>query len=328
MKLYNCLILNNEIWTLELRIKYDLEVFDYIILAESNKTFSGIDKPFYYEKYKFLFEEYEDRIIYCKIYDLPEPIEGNFLGYGMKPIQSNRWPAEHYMRHQFKKFIVKNTNDEDFIYFQDLDEIQNNERLSMHILEGHEDDIVYNASFNYKCTLTKILYPKTQYPGNAPWFKSFVTTTRVIKQIDVHDYRKLSPSRSTHKEISYNLAELNKSKPTYWTYHIADGLKHDDALMDNVYSRYIVPVQNILFKDLERGLHLSSMAAHINRDLKLSCFSHNEVEHKKLTSNEMEKETDLIIERYYGTKIKIKLDEPLVKNFSFIYNTKFGEIYV
>ena len=324
MKLYNCLILNNEIWTLELRIKYDLEVFDYIILAESNKTFSGISKPFYYEKYKHLFKEYEDRIIYCKIYNLPEPIEGNFLGNEMTPIKSNRWPAEHYMRHQFKKFIIANTNDEDFIYFQDLDEIQNNERLSRHIFEGHEDDVVYNASFNYKFTLTQPLSADLE-----PWFKSFITTTKIIKQIDTHDYRKIHPYRSTFRtHKSFDLDKLNESKPTYWTYHIADGLKHDDAFMDNVYSRYIVPVQNILFKDVGRGVHLSHMTSHINKDLKLNCFSHNEVEHKKLTSSEIERETDLIIEKYYGTKMKIKLDEPLLKNFSFIHDTQFGGIYI
>ena len=324
MKKYNCLILNNEIWTLELRIKYDLEIFDYIILAESNKTFSGISKPFYYEKYKHLFKEYEDKIIYCKIYNLPEPIQGNFLGVDMKPVEFNRWPAEHYMRHQFKKFIVENTDDDDFIYFQDLDEIQNNERFKRHIYEGHEEEIVYNAMNNYKFTLTSL-----DCPTQPPWYKSFVATTKIIKQIDVHDYRKIHPFRSTHRNIK-DYAKLNESKPTYYAHHIADNLRHNDLFMDGVYSKYVVPVQNIIFKDDFRGIHLSAMTYHIDSKMKIDCFSHNEIKtgHDNLYSaSDLEKITDDIIEKYYDTKMTITPHDWLIKRFPFILKTKFGGMY-
>ena len=324
MKKYNCLILNNEIWTLELRIKYDLEIFDYIILAESNKTFSGISKPFYYEKYKHLFKEYEDKIIYCKIYNLPEPIQGNFLGVNMKPVEFNRWPAEHYMRHQFKKFIVENTDDDDFIYFQDLDEIQNNERFKRHIYEGHEEEIVYNAMNNYKFTLTSL-----DCPTQPPWYKSFVATTKIIKQIDVHDYRKIDPYSNIEGIKGY--AKLSESNPTYYTYHIAHELRHNDKFMDLVYSKYIAPVQNIVFKDLGRGIHLSAMTYHIDSKMKIDCFSHNEIKtgHDNLYSaSDLEKITDDIIEKYYDTKMSVILDNFLDERLAFIYDILYDQIYL
>jgi hypothetical protein len=70
--------MNNEIWLLEARIKYDLQWFDSIIIAEADSTHSGIKKPFFYEKYSYLFEEYKDRIIYVKINNLYPYIIDNF----------------------------------------------------------------------------------------------------------------------------------------------------------------------------------------------------------------------------------------------------------
>jgi beta-1,4-mannosyl-glycoprotein beta-1,4-N-acetylglucosaminyltransferase len=73
--------MNNEIWLLEARIENDLKWFDYIVLAEANTTYSGISKPFFFEKYQDIFTKYKNRIIYVKIDDLPKPYSGNFIGH-------------------------------------------------------------------------------------------------------------------------------------------------------------------------------------------------------------------------------------------------------
>ena len=63
MKVYDCIPFFDELDLLEIRLETLNDVVDYFVIQESNKTFQGNDKPFYYKENKDMFKKFEHKII-------------------------------------------------------------------------------------------------------------------------------------------------------------------------------------------------------------------------------------------------------------------------
>lgn len=59
-----CFAGEKEVLLIRLEELYD--IVDYFIIAESNKTQSGINKPYWFESYESEFDKFKDKIIYLK----------------------------------------------------------------------------------------------------------------------------------------------------------------------------------------------------------------------------------------------------------------------
>lgn len=71
-RIYDCFSFFNELDLLELRLEELYNHVDYFVIVEANKTFSGKDKDFIYEKNKRRFRKYQDKVIYVKINEMPK----------------------------------------------------------------------------------------------------------------------------------------------------------------------------------------------------------------------------------------------------------------
>jgi len=118
MKIYDCFTFFNELDLLEIRLNELNEVVDYFVIVEANKTQTGKDKEYYFEKSKSRFKRFEEKIIHLKI--------------NMPPTK-NFWVMENYQRDCILKGL-KNCKDEDIILISDLDEIPNKNKIK-NILE-------------------------------------------------------------------------------------------------------------------------------------------------------------------------------------------------
>lgn len=308
---YNCLLFNNEVWLLELRIKHDLEVFDYVVLCEGDKTYSGLEKPYYFERYKHLFEKYLDRIIYFKV-QLPKPTWGDFrstVSTGKSIfIKTNRWEVEHYHRSIFKEHICDIAGPDDLIRFSDLDEIQDNNEIRKHICE---DDITFYPYHNYPRVIT-------EQPEKKKWIAPFVTNARTLDKIQPGDYRKISGKMSK-----------------YAVYHICNErfLRHNDSKETPVYNKYELPIQDIKFPNKHAGIHLTNVTKHLNARDKAHSFSHAEMDTTLIAMHgrspnavEVEKNTENMISKYINTELMIKPHKHIpVKLFR---DTIFGGLYM
>ena len=66
VKVYDCFIFFNELDLLELRLETLDPYVDHFVISECDSTFSGEDKPFYFEENKEKFSKFLDKIIYIK----------------------------------------------------------------------------------------------------------------------------------------------------------------------------------------------------------------------------------------------------------------------
>jgi len=113
-------IFYNEIALLNYRLEILNEFVDYFILVESTHTFTGKEKPLYYNENKSMFEKFNKKIIHIIVKDFPYKYPNiNFA-------HKHQWQNEYFQRNcifrgiQVLKDKFKN---EDIILTSDVDEI-------------------------------------------------------------------------------------------------------------------------------------------------------------------------------------------------------------
>lgn len=112
--IYDCFPFFNELDLLEIRLNHLNDYVDKFVLVEMAKTFSGDDKPFFYEENKFRYKKFADKIIHIKVSDYPDS-EG-ISDY------DRCWQLENYQRDCIMRGLTE-AKDDDIILTSDLDEI-------------------------------------------------------------------------------------------------------------------------------------------------------------------------------------------------------------
>lgn len=81
-KIYDCIPFFNELDILELRLELLYDYVDYFVISECDSTFSGENKPFYFDDNKEKYKKYSDKIIHLKHYKTKDYLilENNYNG--------------------------------------------------------------------------------------------------------------------------------------------------------------------------------------------------------------------------------------------------------
>lgn len=108
--IYDCFTFFNEFDLLEIRLNELNYVVDKFVLVEATKTFSGLDKPLYFQNNKQKFNKFLDKIIHIVVDKYPS-ISGD-------------WVIENYQRNEISKGLI-NCKEDDVILISDCDEIPN-----------------------------------------------------------------------------------------------------------------------------------------------------------------------------------------------------------
>lgn len=131
--IYDIFSFNNELDMLELRLNILDPYVDKFVLVEADKTFSGVDKPLYYEENKERFEKFHDKIIHYKVLDSPTSFDDpncdqEILQMALNSSNVDRghicWLVEFFQKESIKKALV-DLNDNDICWVSDVDEIWN-----------------------------------------------------------------------------------------------------------------------------------------------------------------------------------------------------------
>ena len=112
MKIYDCFSYLDEDLLLNLRLNILNSYVDYFVIIEGNKTWQNNPKKLNFDIKKF--KEFEKKIIYIPVTDLPD---------GDNPYQ-----RENFQRNAISRGLI-DSNDEDLIIISDLDEIPDPKKI-------------------------------------------------------------------------------------------------------------------------------------------------------------------------------------------------------
>lgn len=155
--IYDCFSFFNELDILEIRLNILNEYVDFFVLGESEQTFSNKKKSLIYEENKLRFEKWNHKIIH-----VVHP----------KIDLTNSFEIAAYQKDNLKVGLL-NANDEDIIYFGDVDEIWKLKQI---------DDKVYNLKqLNYSYYLNN--------RSSEEWVGTIVSKYKNIKEGSFNHFR-------------------------------------------------------------------------------------------------------------------------------------------
>jgi len=149
-KIYDVFTLNNELDMLEIRLNILNDFVDYFVIIESTETFSGFEKPLYYDLNKERFEEFRHKIIHYVIKDTPVDFNDKNCDQKVLHMASNSdnvtrehlcWLKEFYQKELIKNALV-DLKDDDICFISDIDEIWN------YKIEYNIGDGIYKPKIN------------------------------------------------------------------------------------------------------------------------------------------------------------------------------------
>jgi len=232
MKLIDAFIFYNEEKMLDFRLNYYKDIVDYFVIVEATKTFSGLDKPLYFNRIKDKYKDkFKDTIIHYIVDEFPPDI-------------STAWDREHYQRECIHKALLKipKLRNDDWVQISDVDEISNRGKLQIILTDKNyssPDKIGYTLQFDlYTYNLTTKV--------NRYWYQPKLLRygelkNKVIKEIRItmpypvlrefgwHFTYFFSPEKIKNKIESFSHQEYNKEEFTNKD-HIEDCIKNRKSL--------------------------------------------------------------------------------------------------
>ena len=181
MKIYDCFQFFNELDLLEIRLNVLNDYVDYFVLAESTVTFSGLDKPLYYQENKDRFEKFNDKIIHLVIDNTPD---------------GNPFERDVFQKNSIIRGLTE-CSDDDIIIASDLDEIPDPEVIEQ-LVQNCEDGKVYHFAqdlFYYYLNLKEVSGSLLSYTGEfnnveeKKWLGSKMCKYGFLKQHTVNGLR-------------------------------------------------------------------------------------------------------------------------------------------
>jgi len=162
-KIYDCFLFFNEFEVLKIRFAELYDHVDYFVIAEATETFQGSPKPLYFQEYRHLYSQYEDKIIYI-------PLEKHYE-------TTNPWHRETYQRNLLLRGLKK-CESTDLILLSDLDEIPKAGTITQieQILET--EDVVFVEHRVYRYHLNRF------DPLVSPWLGTVASYYLTFRQSD------------------------------------------------------------------------------------------------------------------------------------------------
>ena len=269
MKIIDTFLFYNEEKLLDYRLNYYKGFVDYFVIVEATKTFSGLDKPLYFENIKHKYSHLNN-IIHVIVDDMPSSITINFDNSIIAP--STNWEREFYQRNYIKKALqsITDISSEDWIMINDVDEFPNRDKL--YTVQHSEyfssiDKVGYTLEFDmYYYNLTSKL--------NNKWYKAKLLRYHIAKNTDLNTARDsllypnliefgwhfsyfFSPEMIKNKIQAFSHQEFNEDKYTNKD-HLEECIKNGKSLfyLDSSRTEVIIHTPVETNTNLPQNYHL------------------------------------------------------------------------
>lgn len=220
MKIIDVFPFFNELDILEIRLNVLDPYVDCFILSEATKTFSGIDKPLYYQENKNRFEKFNHKIIHNIVEDTTPP-------------ELHPYQRDVFQKDNIKKIILKNISDDDIIIWSDIDEVPNPEAIQDLSSYFEQNAIFHFAQENCMGYLNLVeiggiiraMVPDWDYEDRPRWLGTKVFGKSILKKYT------LSELRSKHEsEKNYRIFPGG----WHWSYVGSEGLSVEERVLKKI----------------------------------------------------------------------------------------------
>lgn len=134
-KIVDGFVFYNELNLLQFKLHELNETVDHFVIVEATKTFSGKDKPLFFQENKHLFKPFLHKIVHVIVNDIPET--------------DDPWTREKHQRNAIKRGLTAlNLSPDDIFILSDCDEIADSETLKKY----------RDQKIDYICALEQDLY--------------------------------------------------------------------------------------------------------------------------------------------------------------------------
>lgn len=173
--IYDCFTYNGEADLLEIRFNILSPLVDKFVIVEGWETFSGNPKPLYWIEAGDRFEQWKDKVVYHVVNEysdeeiISQIIERDY-------VDANAFKRAFYQKESIRKVLESlNPDDEDIIYYGDVDEVWKPKHADM-------DDKVYKLR-----QLAYSYYLNNRSPED--WRGTIVTKWKNLKGQCLNDMR-------------------------------------------------------------------------------------------------------------------------------------------
>lgn len=218
-KIVDCISFNGEFDLLEIRLNILSDYVDEFIIVEATTTFSGKDKPLYYEKEKVRYKKWEHKIKYHIV--RPEDEEKYVAMANASP---NTRGAEHWKKEFCQKECIKDAlihlKDDDIVFVGDCDEIWDKSALEIDYMQKLKLR-VYTYYLNNR--------------SNEEFWGGIICRYYVIKKECLNHLRTTTSktdsyygshftSQGGYEEVKRKLSD-SYTRESYWTNEVENNLK-------------------------------------------------------------------------------------------------------
>jgi beta-1,4-mannosyl-glycoprotein beta-1,4-N-acetylglucosaminyltransferase len=115
-RIFDVFPFNGEFTLLELKLRQTADWVDTFVIIEAGKTFTGQDKPLYFQERRDQFSDYADKIVHIVVPSFPEHVD-------------TAWAREFHQRDQGVRGLIGRATPDDWVIVSDVDEMVRREAL-------------------------------------------------------------------------------------------------------------------------------------------------------------------------------------------------------
>ena len=220
MKVIDVFPFFNELDILEIRLNILDPYVDCFILSEATKTFSGLDKPLYYQENKDRFEKFNHKIIHNIVEDTTPP-------------ELHPYQRDVFQKDNIKKIILKNISDDDIIIWSDVDEVPNPEAIQDLSSYFQQNAIFHFAQENCMGYLNLVeiggiiraMVPDWDYEDRPRWLGTKVFGKSILKKYTLSELRSKQESEKNYRIFPGGW---------HWSYVGSEGLSVEERVLKKI----------------------------------------------------------------------------------------------
>ena len=210
----------NELDILDIRLNLLDPYVDCFIISEATKTFSGLEKPLYFEENKERFSKFSHKIIHNIVEDTTSP--------DLHPYQ-----RDVFQKDNIKKVILENTSDDDVIIWSDVDEVPNPEAI-----EELETYFQKNAIFHFaqeNCMgylnlvevggIIRAMTPDWDYEDRPRWMGTKMFGKSILEKYTLSELRSKQESERNYRVFPGGW---------HWSYVGSEGLSVEERVLKKI----------------------------------------------------------------------------------------------